>query len=136
MARQKIIRCVLSGSFHKGRPELQSIYNELITCGCQVLSPHRLDFGPESETVFARDTAEVDLTEEAIEKHQLTSIKQSDFLWLHAPNGYVGLSAAFEIGYAVANKIPIFAEVEISEPVFKPFVQISTSVYKAIESLV
>ena len=134
MIQKKIIRCVLSGSFHKNREDLQSIYNELVTCGCQVLSPHRLDFY-ETNTLFVRDTAEVDLTEEVIENHHLTAIKQSDFLWLHAPDGYIGLSTAFEIGYAVANKIPIFSAVEIDELVFKPFVKISVSVYKALEFL-
>jgi nucleoside 2-deoxyribosyltransferase len=134
MPHRKIIRCVLSGSFRRDRPSLLSIYDELITCGCQVLSPHRLDFNNEKQA-FVRDRAEDGLSEAYIEEHHLVSIKQSDFLWVHAFEGYVGLSTALEIGYAIANKIPIFSSVYLSDPVFKPFIRVIPSVYKAIEYL-
>jgi nucleoside 2-deoxyribosyltransferase len=137
MSHQRVIRCVLSGSFHKDRPKLLSIYDELITCGCQVLSPHRLDFNSNFEnTLFVRDSAEEDLSEEVIEKHHLTSIKQSDFLWVYAPEGYIGLSTAFEVGYAIANNVPVFSDTKINESVFSSFIHITTSVYKCLEYLI
>ncbi len=129
-----IVRCVLSGTYHKDREGLTSTYNELVAYGCQVISPHRLDFDAE-ETFFVRDNAERDISEEVIERHHLLAIKQSDFVWLHAPNGYVGISAALEIGYAIAHNIPVFSYIELSEPIFRPFVRVVPSVFQGIESL-
>lgn len=134
MPSQKVIRCVLSGSFRKNRPGLISAYSELVTCGCQVLSPHRLEFSSE-KALFVKDKAEEHLSEETIESHHLVSIKQSDFVWLHAPEGYIGLSTALEIGYAAAHHVPVFTNTELSEPVFRPFVHIVPSVYRGLETL-
>jgi hypothetical protein len=44
-----------------------------------------------------------------VQSRHLAAIAASDFVWLVAPGGYVGQSGAMEIGYAVANKTPIFA---------------------------
>ena len=129
-----IVRCVLSGTYHKDRDGLMSVYNELVTYGCQVISPHRLNFEAE-ETIFVRDMAERDMSEESIERHHLVGIKQSDFLWIHAPNGYIGLSTALEIGFAIAHNIPIFSYSELSEPIFRPFVRVVPSVFRCIETL-
>lgn len=129
-----IMRCVLSGTYHKDRDGLVSLYNELVAYGCQVISPHRLDFEAE-ETIFVRDIAERELSEESIERHHLIGIKQSDFLWVHAPNGYIGLSTALEIGFAIAHNIPIFSYSELSEPIFKSFVRVVPSVFRGIDSL-
>jgi nucleoside 2-deoxyribosyltransferase len=109
-------------------------YHELVTNGCQVLSPHRLDFS-NVDALFVRDTAEVSLTEEIIERHHLLAITQSDFLWLHTPNGYIGLSTAFEIGYAASRGIPVFSSVAPSEKVFESFIQVVPSVYRVINTL-
>lgn len=128
-----VVRAVLSGSFSKDREGLQRAYDELVTCGCQVLSPHRLDF--DDDVVFIRDRAEQGMSAESLERHHLVSIKQADFLWVHAPEGSVGVSTAFEIGYAMASKIPIFSNQEVAEPNLTPFVQPVASVYAALSIL-
>jgi len=128
---RRVIRAVLSGSFHKDRKGLQDAYDELVTCGCQVLSPHRLDFDSES-TLFVRDIAEKNVSEEVLEKHHLLSISQADFLWLHVYDGHIGTSTALEIGYAVANNIPVFTNMSIEEQPISSFVCVVGSVYKAI----
>ena len=133
MPRQ-ILRCTLSGSYHRDRKGLSSAYSELVTCGCQVLSPHRLEFDAE-ETLFVRDTAEHEVSEVDLEGHHLLSIKQSDFLWVHAPNGHVGTSTSFEIGFALANNIPIFSSTSIDDVTLRHFVQVVPSVYRALESI-
>jgi nucleoside 2-deoxyribosyltransferase len=128
------VRAVLSGSFHKDREGLQRAYDELVTCGCQVLSPHRLDFDGE-EIIFVRDRAEQETPAEILERHHLLSIKQADFLWVHAPDGRVGVSTAFEIGYALANGIPIFSNGVLDEPNVQPFIRTAKSVYAALVSI-
>jgi nucleoside 2-deoxyribosyltransferase len=130
----QVIRVTLSGTFRKDNKGLRRAYDELVTCGCQVLSPHRLDFQSD-KVLFVKDSAESDLSDRTIEQHHLTAIKQSDFVWLHAPEGYVGRSAAFEIGYAFAHNIPVFCRDELSEQTLDLFVTKMTSVYDALSSL-
>jgi hypothetical protein len=43
-----------------------------------------------------------------VQSRHLAAIEASDFLWLVAPEGYVGQSAAMELGYAVAVGTPVF----------------------------
>ena len=130
----RIVRCTLSGSYHKDRKGLSSVYAELATCGCQVLSPHRLEFDAE-DTLFVRDKAETNVSETNLEEHHLLSIKQSDFLWIHAPEGYIGTSTSMEIGFAHANNIPVFSSQAIEDVTLRHFVQTVPSVYKAMESI-
>ena len=47
---------------------------------------------------------------EAIEWLPLNCIRAADLVWLHAPDGYVGLSGALEIGFANAAGVPVYAE--------------------------
>jgi len=130
----RIIRAVLSGSYHKDYLGLLDAYNELVTCGIQVLSPHRLDF-EDTGVLFVRDKAEHSLSEEALERHHLMGIDQADFLWVHFPDQYVGVSSAFEIGYALAKGIPIFSNSVVNEPNLQPFIHSVPSVYRAIDYL-
>lgn len=132
--KDSVIRCVLSGTYRKEQAGLLSAYRELVTCGCQVLSPHRLDFNKQ-DALFVRDEAEVGIAEEVIERHHLLSIKQSDFVWLYAPEGYLGVSAAFEIGYALAHNVPVYSSQAITDSGLSSFVTVVPSVYKAIETL-
>jgi len=82
-----------------------------------------------------RDRAEHNTSEFDLEKHHLLSIGQSDFLWVHAPNGYTGISAALEIGYAVAHSIPIFSSEPLEDLTLRLFVKEASSVFRAIEFL-
>src|SRR5690348_10365321 len=102
MISSNIARVVISGTFRRDRPGLNRLYNELVTTGCQVISPRRLEF---DEAEFVRDTAEHRLDAKTIEDTHLVALEQSDMMWLHAPNGYVGVSGALEVGYALAKGI-------------------------------
>lgn len=134
MLSRKVIRCVLSGSFHGDMTGMEKAYLELVTCGCQVLSPHRMQF-IEKDSEFIRDEAEEHLEVSRIETHHLTSIRQADFLWIHVNNGYIGISTALEIGYAHASHVPIFAASSPKEEVLNQFVTKVPSVFEAIERL-
>lgn len=128
-----IARVVLSGSYHRDISALRAEYLELIGTGCQVLSPHRLDF---DDNEFVRDTAEKILSIKEIENHHLTAIAQSDFLWIFAPNGYIGSSAAFEIGYATSLGIPVYSKSPIGDVMLKEFVTTVNSVYQAKQQII
>jgi len=123
-----VARVVLSGSFRRDQVGLSAAYDELITTNCQVLSPHRMEF---DDADFVRDEAESEMSITDIENHHLLAIKQADFVWLHAPDGYVGASAAFEIGYARAIGVPVFSRSTLNDVLLKEYVTSCTSVYDA-----
>lgn len=128
MISSDIARVVISGTFRRDRPGLERLYHELVTTGCQVLSPRRMEFdGGE----FVRDLAEQKLDPKSIEDTHLVALEQSDMMWLHAPNGYVGCSGALEIGYAIAKGIPIFSNQPVSDVSLREYVRCVPSVYAA-----
>lgn len=129
-----VIRCTLSGSFRRDQTGIKRAYRELVTCGCQVLSPHRLDFDAPAQ-LFVRDSAERSSSEISLETHHLLAIKQSDFVWVHLPDGYLGVSAAMEIGYATALGLPVFSDQIPKETVFQSFITTVPSVFRALEML-
>ena len=102
--------------------------------GCQILSPHRLDF-IDNRAEFVVEKHESELSIKEIQDHHLLAIRQADFLWLHLPDGYVGTSTSFEIGYALANKIPMFSNAAPSDEALTNYITIVPSAYSAIEQL-
>ena len=60
-------RAVLCGSYKRDREGLWRAYDELVTTGCQVLSPRRMWF---DDAAFVRDTAEQDIPPQAVETWQ------------------------------------------------------------------
>ncbi|MCE7891600.1 MAG: hypothetical protein DYH12_18195 [Sorangiineae bacterium PRO1] len=63
--------------------------------------------GEQDGFVFASDEAGREPSE--IEHGHLSAMRASHFVWLHAPQGYVGRSAAMELGYANALGLTVFA---------------------------
>jgi NTP pyrophosphatase (non-canonical NTP hydrolase) len=98
----------LIGSFRHDKAKLQQQFN-YIHANFTLLSPVSIDFTSE-DTGFVKTDVEAKLSVTQIEQKHLEAIKSSDFIFLHAPSGYVGLSGAAEIGYANALGIPIFAD--------------------------
>src|SRR5579862_5077427 len=119
-------RAVLSGTFRKDLPGLREAFDELRDLGCEILSPKRVDVARE-EDGFIYMVGEETSTPQVIESHHLEAIEQADFLWLHVPDGYVGLSASLEIGFANASAVPVFAREMPKDPVIADFVHVVAS---------
>jgi len=117
---------VLSGTFRKDLPGLREAFEELRDLGCEILSPKRVDVARE-EAGFIYMVGEETSTPSVIESRHLAAIEQADFLWLHVPDGYVGLSASLEIGFANASAVPVFAKALPSDPVIAGFVHVVAS---------
>jgi NTP pyrophosphatase (non-canonical NTP hydrolase) len=101
------VTAVLCGSFRRDTDTLRSDFRLLVERGCRVLSPMTLDWTVERDGfVFSADEEAEDPRD--IEQKHLTAMRQAHFVWLHAPAGYVGRSAAMEVGYANALGLPIF----------------------------
>src|SRR5260370_15249780 len=99
---------VLSGSYRKDFEALKATYEELLDLGCQVLSPSNVTAVRETDGfVFMR--GEESQLPNAIEARHLDAIQRANFVWLHAPEGYIGPTASLEIGFAKAIGVPVFA---------------------------
>ena len=115
---------VLCGSYRRGIPSLVRAYEKLSGAGMRVLSPSGLDFVAEIDG-FLLNRDEAGIPCEAIEGFPLNCIRSADLVWLHAPDGHVGLSGALEIGFASAAGVPVYAEEVPSDSALRPLVIIS-----------
>ncbi len=125
-------RAVLCGSYTRDREGLFRAYDELVVTGCQVLSPRRIQF--DDDPVFVRNAAEQGMSPLEIEKGHLSAIRQANFVMLHAPDGYVGLSAAMEIGFATAQECPVFSRTAPQDIALRGLVKVVPSVYDALQA--
>lgn len=105
------IKTVISGSFRKEPEGLNEQYKSLVNNDCEILSPLDINFVSEIDG-FVLAEHEKDKDPRDVETAHLEAIEQADFLWLYAPNGYVGISATLELGFAHALGIPVFGEIE------------------------
>ena len=101
------LRVVLCGSFRREPDALNLVFRELGK-HYAVLSPASLGFvDPGAD--FVRLANELEESIDSIEGRHLSAISQADFVWLHCPAGYVGPSAALELGHAKALGIPVLS---------------------------
>lgn len=103
-----MLTATVSGSFRRHLDDIGRAVSELRDFGVRVLSPadpRVVDRSGEFLFVASDRIRSVRL----VEDRHLQSIRASSFLWLVCPDGYVGQSASMEMGYAVANSIPIFS---------------------------
>ena len=125
-------RAVLCGSYTRDRDGLLRAYDELVVTGCQVLSPRRIQF--DDDPVFVRNAAEQGMSPLEIETGHLLAICQADFVMIYAPDGYVGLSAAMEIGFATAQECPVFSRTAPQDIALRGMVKVVPSVYDALQA--
>jgi NTP pyrophosphatase (non-canonical NTP hydrolase) len=72
---------------------------------------------------------------ESIEVRHLKAIQSCHFVWLHAPEGYVGPTAALEVGFARASGIPVFCKNSVNDKILQSFVHIVPSATEALARL-
>lgn len=127
------LSAVLCGSFHRDPERLRRLHAELRTC-FDLLSPRDVRF-VDPDAGFVRLSHEADMPESDIEDKHLTALRSADFVWLHAPGGYVGSSAAMEIGEAVAVGVPVFGSESPNDPVLAARVKVVPSVQAVTQSV-
>lgn len=116
------LRVVLCGTFRRDREGLEAAFAALEQ-DYTLLSPRSLDFvNPDDE--FVRLASERDESVLSVEERHLEAVRQSDFVWLHAPDGYVGRSAALEIGHAHALGIPVYSQTAPEDQTLRAFVTV------------
>ncbi len=112
-------KCVVSGSFRKHYGRILEVCAALAEAGAVVLSPARSEVvNPDDEFVLLQTDLwewgepEIKHVEDAV----LRKIAGGDFVYVCNPDGYVGLSTAFEIGYAVSLRRPVIAMCPPADP--------------------
>ena len=102
------ITATVSGSFTRHLVEIQRAVAELTEHGVRVLSPEQPTI---VETIdgFVFVASDRHRSVKLVQDRHLASIAHSDFLWLEDSDGYVGQSAALEIGFAIGLGIPVYS---------------------------
>jgi len=126
---------VLSGSFRRDVEGLRLIHQELQDLGCVVLSPRHVQPATELDG-FVFMKGEEGETPTRIELRHLDAIEKAAFMWLHAPEGYVGLSASLEVGFAHAQGVPVFSRDSVQDPTLSCFIKHVDSPSAALASVV
>jgi NTP pyrophosphatase (non-canonical NTP hydrolase) len=63
-------------------------------------------------------------TPDVIETRHLDAIQAAEFIWLHSPDGYVGLSAALEVGFARSCGVPVYSATKPKDTTVSQFVTV------------
>ena len=124
-------RATVSGSFHRHMPAIYAAVGELRAARVDVLSPsdprvvdHLREF-----LFVASDRTRL---KKQVQQRHFEAISNSDFLWLVCPDGYVGVSAAMEIGWAVRSGVPVYSSMKPNDVTAEDFVTYVPSVQEAI----
>ena len=128
VAKSPGVNCdvVISGSYRKDFESLRRTFEEFRDLGCKILSPSNV-FIVNEEDGFVYMKGEETETPENIEDRHLSAIQKANFVWLHTPEGYVGPSAALEVGFAHAAGVPVYAKELPNDKVLRSFVQVVSS---------
>ncbi len=121
----------VSGSFRRFLTEVQEAVYALTDHGVHVLSPAdpRVVDQVGDFLFVASDRLR---TIKPVQNRHLAAIAASDLLWLVATDGYVGQSAAMEIGFAAAVGTPIYGLDAPSDLTLKEYVQVVPGIADAI----
>ncbi len=125
-------RVVLCGSYHRDPAGLKRLFRELEATGCRILSPISVDFADNSLPVV-RTSNEDDLDIRDLERFHIRALRDADFIWVYNPAGHIGISTAYELGYANALKKPVFCFEQPADEMLATRVTIVQSVFEALE---
>lgn len=116
-------RATVSGSFHRHMHEVQHAVYALTDLGVDVLSPSdpRVVDAFGNFLFVASDRLR---TVRLVQSRHLAAIDASDFLWLVCPDGYVGQSAAMELGWAAARRVPVLSVTPPQDLTMRQFVTV------------
>lgn len=108
----KNISIAIVGSFRKDPVLLKELFEHL-SSKYTVLSPTSINWDNPGEE-FVKVSSDADKTVREIEERHLDAIREADFIVLFAPEGYVGVSGALEVGFAHALGIPVISSQEVN----------------------
>ncbi len=121
MTSESELKCVISGSFDKFKPEIDLAIEAFQDLGVTVLAPDTSWLyipptsliTPESKQ-FRPLPSEIGMNPGEIEDAFLEALKRSHFVYVVNPHGYIGDIVSLEIGFAMAHGIPVYAQEPMS----------------------
>lgn len=125
-------RVVIVGTFRRAVDVLRQDFEALVDAGCEMLSPTDVAFVTEVDG-FVLAEAERGADPRDIERRHIEFLEGADFVWLHAPDGYVGSSAAMELGVAHAFGTPVLARECPSDVTLRHFAEPVVSIEEALK---
>ncbi len=117
------IRCVLHGSFRKHFSEIVRIHRLFTKAGLHVLAPTDTEIvaGKDGFAYLASDAVTDPRQVELLYLHNLKKLGRDGFSYFVNPDGYLGSSAAYELGIAQTTNVPTyFLEKPVDHPVYYP----------------
>lgn len=117
----RTVPVVLSGSFRKAPDLLTKDYKALQEANCEILSPSNVEIVDERRG-FVFMKGEEHRSPKEIEDQHIRAIQNAAFVWFHAPEGYIGLSGAFEVGFAHANGVPVYSDSSVKDETLHHFI--------------
>ena len=125
---------VISGSFHRDPEGLEWLWRELEANGCRILSPSAINF-IDTSVEIVKTAHDNGMNIDELEKFHLRAIRDADLIWLHAPDGHIGISTSFEIGFALALGKPVFARTMPDDAMLQTQITIASSVFQSFRQL-
>jgi hypothetical protein len=131
MPNAEALAVVVSGSFHRHMEKITAAVYEFAALSVRVLSPAdpRVVAHQEEFLFVASDPVR---SVRLVQDRHLDCIRAASFLWLVCPDGYVGLSAAMEIGAARDAGVPIFATRAPSDLTMREYVRVVPTLVEAV----
>src|SRR5258706_1571275 len=125
------IKATVSGSFTRHIEQVQRAVKELASLNVRVLSPEQPTI-VDALDGFVFVASDRHRSVRLVQDRHLASIMNSDFLWLENADGYVGPSAALELGFALALGIPVFSTAIPADMTMKQYVTKVPSIREAV----
>lgn len=116
-------KCVISGSFRKNIKEIEAVAEIFKERNIEVLSPTNFDIVDPNEDFVILRSNRPEQSIKDIESEFLERMLMADFVYLVNPNGRVGLSAAFEIGYAHSANKTVYSMEPVDDLMIRNFVK-------------
>lgn len=112
----------ISGSFRKYYSEICEARDIFELNGIFVFSPKKSTIINPLDDFVLLESDSKNKTMRELEDLHLRSIKDSTFLYVVSPKGYVGDTTRLEIGYAHAKHVPIFSSELIEDKLLREYV--------------
>ena len=124
------IRCVLHGSFSRHIAEIQRVQRLFTSVGVEVLAPKIGELTSEDNgfALFADEAGKDPRLIELEYLHNLKRLGSDGFSYFVNPGGYIGKSAAYELGIAQLANVRCFFQEKLDD---HPAYQHGNSVWKA-----
>lgn len=109
------LKIVISGSFRKHLQDIGLALANFKKSNINILAPLTQETINGSDDFIFLATDDPEKSADIMEREYMTKIEQADFLYLANIDGYVGQSAATEIGVALMSSIPVIANESMAD---------------------